>query len=313
MTLPRTCCCSQPTCTGTCEFASSYQVTGLAGSIDYEWYYKPNYTLCADSPCPLDCDIKRAWSFTASFVQLAPMTLSRVSSVDIPGACCYQATGTMRVTWTLARRESIKYCVTNSPTCTIDDTWSGVTDVTCCYQVSCGTHAWNSGKGWVHQFNMCSFEVHDVEIMVQDCTGISEIDCPVSRDKIIAGGLSTSWTSKFGALTSLDPDITWNGWCDVQTSNCNYTKPGTDPSGDGVGCMPTMFTQSTTYGPMSLYTANVDDIFTECTTPGQLWISSRNSCDEIGSSNDSCLGDWEYNGLCCSNRFNGGMARATFS
>jgi hypothetical protein len=315
----RGCCCSSTVdCPGTCDFASSYMITGLAGGVDWERSWK--FPLCGQCGDYDTCDLKSQWSFTASFYQLSPATLTRVTS-NIDGVhCCYQATGTMVINYTLSRAERIKTCVPpTTDICEISDTWSGTTETTFCYQVSCDMAAWNGGQGWVHTLTMCSYEVRDIDVMVKDCGSvIGAEDCPTARVKIVAGGLTTSWVSKFGALTALDPDIAWQGWCNYKTADCNYVKPGNDfPGGDGVGCMPKMQEQSKLYGPMALYYYPQDEIFTECdyTTAPPVWTGAVPCANQFGASNalDYCGGDFEWDLDCCSSRWNAGATRATFS
>jgi hypothetical protein len=165
---------------------------------------------------------------------------------------------------------------------------------------------------------MCSWEVKDIEVMVKDCGAvIGSTDCPVARVKVVAGGLTTSWVSKFAPLTALDPDIKWQGWCFYKTADCNYVKPGTDfPGGDGVGCMPKMQLQSLQSGPMALFYFPQDEIFTECDYQAQEAWSFIFPCGwrEIPSIGvDYCGGDFEWDLDCCSSRFNASVSRATFS
>ena len=315
----RGCCCSSTEdCPGTCGFASSYMITGLAGAVDWErsWKYPP----CGPCGDYDSCDVTSQWSYTASFYQLSPATLTRVTS-NIDGVhCCYQATGTMVINYTLARAERTKTCVpSTNPVCEISDTWSGTTETTFCYQVSCDRNAWNGEQGWVHTLTMCSYEVKDIDVMVLDCASvIGPEDCPTARVKIVAGGLVTSWVSKFGALTALDPDIAWQGWCPFNLADCNYVKPGTDfPGGDGIGCMPKMQLQSRQAGPMALYYFPQDEIFTECDySPAQpVWTGIVPCANQFAAGNglDYCGGDFEWDLDCCSSRWNASANRATFS
>ena len=315
----RGCCCSSTEdCPGTCGFASSYMITGLAGAVDWErsWKYPP----CGPCGDYDSCDVTSQWSYTASFYQLSPATLTRVTS-NIDGVhCCYQATGTMVINYTLSRAERTKTCVpSTNPVCEISDTWSGTTETTFCYQVSCDRNAWNGEQGWVHTLTMCSYEVKDIDVMVLDCASvIGPEDCPTARVKIVAGGLVTSWVSKFGALTALDPDIAWQGWCPFNLADCNYVKPGTDfPGGDGVGCMPKMQLQSRQAGPMALFYFPQDEIFTECdyTPAAPVWSGIFPCANQFAAGNglDYCGGDFEWDLDCCSSRWNASANRATFS
>lgn len=315
----RGCCCSSVAdCPGTCGFASSYMITGLAGGVDWERSWK--YPLCGQCGDYDSCDLKSQWSFTASFYQLSPAILTRVTS-NVDGVhCCYQATGTMNINWTLARAERIKTCVPpTADVCEISDTFTGTAQTTFCYQVSCDMHAWNGEQGWVHTLTMCSWEVKDIDVMVKDCGAvIGSTDCPLARVKVVAGGLTTSWVSKFASLTALDPDIRWQGWCNYRTADCNYVKPGTDsPGGDAVGCMPTMQLQSLKSGPMALFYFPQDEVFTECdyTSATPAWTGIVPCANQFSSNNgvDYCGGDFEWDLDCCSSRFNASVSRATFS
>jgi hypothetical protein len=293
-------------------------ITGIAGGVDWERSWK--YPLCEQCGDYDTCDLKSNWSFTASFYQLAPATLTRVTS-NVDGVhCCYQATGTMNINWTLSRAERTKTCVPpTTDVCEISDTWTGTAQTTFCYQVSCSNFAWNGGQGWVHTLTMCSWEVKDIEVMVRDCSlPIGSTDCPVAQVKVVAGGLTTSWVSKFASLTALDPDIKWQGWCNYLIADCNYVKPGTDfPEGDAFGCMPKMQSQSLQAGPMALFYFPTDEIFTECdyTSATPQWTGIVPCANQFASNNgvDYCGGDFEWDLDCCSSRFNASVSRATFS
>jgi len=315
----RGCCCSSGAdCPGTCGFASSYIIGGLSGHVEWDRSWK--YPLCEQCGDYDTCDLKSNWSFTASFYQIYPATLTRVTS-NVDGVhCCYQAIGTMQINWTLSRSERIKTCIPpTTDVCEIADTWTGSTTTTFCYQVSCDMHAWNGGQGWVHTITMCSYEIKDIDVMVKDCSSpIGPTDCPTDRVKVVAGGLTTSWVSKFGALTALDPDIAWQGWCNYKIADCNYVRPGTDfPGGDGTGCMPKMQAQSLQSGPMALFYFPYDDLFTECdyNYSQEAWgFIFPCGLSSIPSPRvEYCGGDAVWDLDCCSSSFNASLTRATFT
>lgn len=154
MTAKARCCCNETPCSGTCAFASSYSVTGIAGSYAFSRQQGPQ-------GCGQVC-FTRSFELDIDWVQLGPLVVTKQFSPGGVAPCCYHGEGTVVVTGTLTITEV--YAGGICPDQTQTYTYTFARDVPCAVTVSCGNqHACGFSvadpPGWTHTLHICDFLV----------------------------------------------------------------------------------------------------------------------------------------------------------
>lgn len=176
MTAKARCCCNEAPCSGTCAYASSYSVTGIAGSYSFSRQQLPQGcgNLCFTRSFQLDID----------WVQVGSLVVSKVFSAGGVAPCCYHGEGTLAVSGTLTITEIYKDGICADQTETY--TYAFERDVPCAVTVSCGNqHACGFSTadppGWTHTLHICDFLVTcSHEGIEGDCDTCPEAQTPVA-------------------------------------------------------------------------------------------------------------------------------------
>lgn len=152
-TIHQACCCDNPNpCSDSCNFGSSYAVTGIAGS--YRW----QQNVATNSSCGQVCLFKEH-DLQLSWAQLGTMTVTRS---NVSGVCCYKGTGTVTVSGTLTIVQTYTGGPPGCPAQTRTDTYTFTRDVCCMVTVTCGgafSCGWTpaTAVGWTHSLHIGDF------------------------------------------------------------------------------------------------------------------------------------------------------------
>ena len=256
MNMPIVCCCDENPCPGSCNFASSYFMNGMSGTLQAVWRELRNvncYEIC-ENGCPTDLidhfELSVSWNLSAG------ATLTRYA---IPGGgCCYAVIANLEVTWSWLSEQDI-WCCTAPYLCELDNTYSGTTVVPFCYTVVCVS---GNGNSWKHSLTICDSSCANVELLTttfcsnNGCGGSACNAMPVYDQGLRLQGACYSWYSTYKALDLLTPaDYRPLGLPSVPGPNsylkCSIEYAGQDPFGTDWNCMPTVVQNVIAYGPFS--------------------------------------------------------------
>ena len=218
------CCCGGEGCSRSCGL-TSYLVSGLGG------LYSMRKEVPLTNKCVCSCledgvGEHTTWNLDLSFQQVGSSILARQLDPHGENACCYRATGSMRVSGTFSYAQAMVCCM-DSPVdparrCSIDQTYSFDLETDFCYTVICSNLdstgcLWNgTGAKWIHILDICDFGLAEtadflsVEIMggIYDLCGLtSGSGCPTYSAGIVCGGAHLVWTTPmkdFRDLTSAE-------------------------------------------------------------------------------------------------------------
>lgn len=279
----RACCCGSPgtVCAGSCDFDTSYALSGLYVSLNYVTSYKSgSCEACSDYD---GTNVQTEIAYTVTGSQSTSCTLTR--STDENGRCCYKGAGQMRMDWSLDKPETYFCCgAIPKPVCIRSDFHSGrVNSVPFCYSVVCLEGADspfpNETSVWYHTLWICNFplsnagfaRLDDEECDTYDCNSVS-----LDRYRLMARGASYAWYTKYKPLDQIFAPDRIAEPCGNLFRRCAVTVPET--------CYPDdlAFTQG---GPFSLYriaeTPTAPDPCTEYS--GAPWANTWSCGGPMGS------------------------------
>ena len=248
-------CCCEPTppegqC---CEFASSYLMSGMNGSLQAVWNSTPV------SECPV-CDggvvtdeidkyeISNTWSMPSS------VTLTRYTDGGTPATCCYAATGNVEINWSFSADEQRWCCINPQILCSLENVFTGSALVPFCYTVICATI--EGETRWLHSLTICDFYCDVIDLLDRPAFCALNANCedlPIAPTPLRMIGARYSWHTTKKALDLLLPvDWTAIGVCG-QLGYCGIEYPGQDTFNQNTSCMYEVVQAATHYGPFSPY------------------------------------------------------------
>lgn len=200
MTAKARCCCNETPCSGTCAYASSYSVTGIAGSYSFSRQNPPG-------DCGFVC-FTRSFQLDIDWVQVGALVVTKQYSPGNVAPCCYEGAGTLLVTGTLTIVEQYWGGPSECGTVTQTYTYTFERDVPCAVTVSCGNqHACGFSTadppGWTHTLHICDFLVTcSHEGIAGDCELCPEAQPPVALRCV---GGTVSYLSDLVAPDAIGP------------------------------------------------------------------------------------------------------------
>lgn len=311
MSLFRLCCpgCNETPCECTpCAFATSYLLSNLTLSGSYTKTWKG--TLCGECTGEEESELPSLSVSINAYQELGNYTLTRGTGPS--GGCCYKATGTMKVEYTVNIGTSVK-CCQSGQTLGWSDTWTGTKDVTFCHIVIPDCDA-QGDCVWRHITQLCDFDIgeHDYlwGIDSSDCLGgLDPENPPLRRARFrLQGGV---WMST-SPMVDLD---TLGNFNYTQQGFCNPTGVWDCTTGDGsVSCLPHQNGIPLDYGIFSMSLGGTVD-HGECwgIAPSvELW-AWRTDCAGAILPGLSCYADVDWEGLCCKVEANFGYTNPTYT
>jgi hypothetical protein len=149
------CCCDPSPCARTCDFGSSYLVSGIAGSYSFSRQQAPQ-------GCGQVC-FTRSFTITVNWQQLGPIVVTRQTSSGGFQPCSYGGQGTVVVTGTLTITEI--YAGGICPDQVQEYSYSFANDVPCAVTLTCGLGpacsfaTAGNAPGWNHTLHICDFPI----------------------------------------------------------------------------------------------------------------------------------------------------------
>jgi len=317
MNMAKVCCCDENPCSGTCDFASSYLINNMSGTLQAVWRELRHPFDCptCGNGCPTDLindfELSVSWNLSAA------VTLTRYT---IPsGGCCYAVIGNLEVTWSWRSEQDIWCCAgfgVGSPyLCELDNTYSGTTVVPFCYTVVCVS---GNGNKWRHSLTICDSSCANVELLAttfcsnDGCGGASCNAMPVYDQGLRLQGSCYSWYSTYKALDLLtSEDYTPLGVCG-QLSKCSIEYSGQDPLGLDTSCMPTVVQNVISYGPFApIMVTDWQTPDAACTQVAEVPLRFTNgNCDRAFV---SCDDNWLFQSNCCDSGMSSTYVPPTFT
>ena len=194
MKLPRRCCtvagldCG---CTESCNFATTYLVSGMQGTFAYD--------KVAQNDCP-SCAPFSEYDYDLTWVQNGQWLVTKYTISS--GNCCYAATGYVTVTGTL--NITVTTEDTNGTPCITDELYYFSETVPACLSIRCKSAVPCSGApivdGWIHTLQLCDFVITEShEEYINDCEQACTGSDPFSLQCV---GCTMRWGSPMGSLST---------------------------------------------------------------------------------------------------------------
>ena len=320
MNMARVCCCDENPCPGSCNFASSYFMNNMSGTLQAVWRDLRNANDCPTCDGGVPTDLINDFELSVSWNLSAGVTLTRYA---IPGGgCCYGVIGNLEVTWSWRSEQDIWCCAgfggPNSPyLCELDNTYSGTTVVPFCYTGVCVS---GNGNKWRHSLTICDSSCANVELLVSPflsnngCGGNACDAMPVYDQGLRLQGAYYVWHSTYKALDLLTPaDYTPLGWCSPNyLEKCSIEYAGQDPLGLDDNCMPTVVQNVIAYGPFApIMVPDWQTPDAACTQVAEVPIrSTSGNCNQVFV---SCDDNWQFQSNCCDSGMSSTYVPPTFT
>ena len=322
MNMPIVCCCDENPCPGSCNFASSYLMNNMSGTLQAVWRDLRNAIDCPTCGNGVPTDLIDDFELSVSWNLSAGATLTRYA---IPGGgCCYAVIANLEVTWSWRSEQDIWCCAgygTGSPyLCELDNTYSGTTVVPFCYTVVCVS---GNGSKWKHSLTICDSSCDNVEVLyttflsTNGCGGSACNAMPVYDQGLRLQGACYSWLSTYKALDLLTPaDYTPLGLPSFNSPNsflkCSIEYPGQDPFGTDWNCMQTVVENIIAYGPFSpIMVPDWQTPDAPCTQVAEIPLRYTNgNCNRVFVSRDE---NWQFQSNCCDSGMSSTYVPPTFT
>jgi len=305
------CCCGDNAnpCAPACECASSYIISGITGSLN--WEVNPART----APCTNCDDYDSAGSSRSQFLTITFTQGPTTALAKVAGTCCYKATGILYATYNWSATDRLTCCPFEpQQVCYHNETKTGTKQIPFCYTVVCQPNVYDNGVGWVHSLTMCGFCVGNI----QTISGESDNDCldpdlcnnlPLARLGLCFGGGSYTWHTALKCLDTIQrpADVRYVSWC----SN-NYD---CQVGGENVACYQPQRDQSISMGPFSPYLVNEFTAGNPEPDPcGDVTITASQQTIAINCTvhKDICSGGYDYTTDCCRAEFTYGFSLPYF-
>jgi hypothetical protein len=252
------CCCGvQYTCDDTCEFSSTYVLSGVTGEVTYE-HRLPNALTNYDCPCPPPEDganVLREYKVICTFTQIGTDVLTRCGS----GVNCgYEARGVVDIDWRIELEEICTCCADNTQTVTSSVYEGTAADVPYCLTMVCVpapppdlcTKSFGGQAHWLISLQICDFAAVESHEFVQP-NQLPQCSCSTSPYGIAIGG------ARFTRIARLrDPalinNIEWDVDADTTTAQRCVSPPIDSYDAASEACITCVDVRDEGFGPFAL-------------------------------------------------------------
>lgn len=264
------CCCTAAVDNCPKWMGTTYLVDNIGGSYAASWNWRLDDPDCV---CPFGepSDFPIEVSVSISYAQITPAVVNLVKRCCNPGTvcscCCYRATGTLEVSWTVTRQTYASYCGACDPESTLIGAASaeGVTVTNFCLDILPFAGTLNgcnwtgtTAQRWIHRLSICGFPLTgDLDYRVSH---LGPDGTPLSCGNFYqypplgayCRGATISYVSDYDPLDQIGGNGGFLGWCYEAPDECGETlniEPGCLRT---LGCLPCVDYDSVNWGPFAL-------------------------------------------------------------
>jgi hypothetical protein len=276
------CCCTPAVDNCPKWMGTTYLVDNISGSYAATWRTRidlPGCSCVSGEPEAFPLEV----SISISYAQYTPVVAHLVKRCCNPGAvcscCCYRATGTLEVSWTVTRQTYASYCDQCDPESTLIGSASeeGVTLTSFCLDIlpygstpSGCNWTGTTAQGWIHRLSICGFPLTgnlDFRVDYRDPEG-NPMGCGSFYQYPPVGaycrGATISYASDYDPLDQIGGSAGFLGWCYEVEDGCGEPLGIEEGCLGTIGCLPCVDNNSVNRGPFAL--ASIEE-FTEQDVP----------------------------------------------
>lgn len=252
------CCCGvQYTCEDTCDFASSYVLSGVNGEMTYERRV-PNVLTKYECPCPPPEDgptVTLEYKVECNWAQVGTAVLTRCGSVT---DCGYEARGVVDIEWRIELVEVCTCCQTGVRTTTTTVYEGTEPDVPFCLVMRCipapVPELCDAGFGgqayWLISLQICDFAAVESHEFAKP-NKLPNCSCSTEPFGIAIGGARYTRLARLRD-PSLITNLEWDVDADTSTAARCVSPPVDSYDLDSPACITCVDIRDENYGPFAL-------------------------------------------------------------